>query len=136
MIRQHNDHFLPNDTSLNLDDFLNSYRETISYLSIVHVVDLIKNHEFDISYQISAFIEHASQDFSCHYQAARFWVDLNIPGEYTHSWRRKSSFEITEFLIRECFYRRSIYCSVRADECKNHKRISIKTWSYVWQLRL
>jgi hypothetical protein len=44
---------------------------------------LVKDHKFDIANQIGALVQHASQDFSRHHQAARLGIDLHIPCEYS-----------------------------------------------------
>lgn len=37
-----------------------------AYLGIVDIMHFIEYHELDISYQISPFVEHASQNFRRH----------------------------------------------------------------------
>lgn len=60
------------------------YTELSSHLGIVYIVNLVENDKFDITNQISAFVEHASKNFCRHDQTVRFWIDLNVAGKYAH----------------------------------------------------
>ena len=60
---------------------------------------LVKYDELDVTNQISAFVEHTSQNFRCHDQTVCLRIDLYVARQYTHRIRRKSLLEITELLI-------------------------------------
>jgi hypothetical protein len=83
----------------------------IPYLGIVNVVNFIKHHKFHITNQISALVQHASQDFCCQNQAASFGVHLNIPREDSNGLGVKGLSEIAKFLIRQGLDRGSVYAS-------------------------
>lgn len=68
-------------------------------------MDLIENHEFNISDEISAFIQHTSKNFSGHDKTASFRVDLDISCQNSNRRRGESLLEISEFLVREGFDR-------------------------------
>lgn len=50
-----------------------------AHLSIVNVVNLVKNYEFHVPDKISAFVEHAPQNLSRHNETAGLWINLDIP---------------------------------------------------------
>jgi hypothetical protein len=81
-------------------------------------MDLVKDDEFDISNQISSRVEHTPQNLSCHLSLSWFckkykeWaydqtttlgVDLHITSQNTDRRRIEGRFEISKFLIGECF---------------------------------
>ncbi len=74
----------------------------MTYLCVIDVVNFIEDNKFYVSYQIGSFVKHASQNFSRHYEATSFRVDLNVPCQDTNRLRRESLFEISEFLVRKC----------------------------------
>lgn len=41
-------------------------------------MNLIENHEFYVSNQVSPLVEHAPENFRRHNKAGCFWVDLDI----------------------------------------------------------
>lgn len=45
--------------------------EDATYLGIIHVVDLVKDHELNVSNEISSLVEHASKDFGRHLESER-----------------------------------------------------------------
>lgn len=61
-----------------------------AYLCIVDVVDFIKDHKFDISYQIGTFVEHTSQDLGRHLPRQLLLHDQDhYPGSRSSSFLRR-----------------------------------------------
>ena len=83
MLREHNDDFLPDDTSL----------------EVIDIVDLVKYDELDVSDKIRSPVEHTSQNLGGHNQTARLGVDLNIAGQNADLVKFLS--EISELLVTE-----------------------------------
>jgi hypothetical protein len=83
VLRQHNDDFLPDDTTLR----------------IVHVMHFIEDNEFDVSDQIGTTVEHASKNFRCHDQTACLRSDLNVTSQDTDIVELVA--EVSELLIAQ-----------------------------------
>jgi hypothetical protein len=62
-------------------------------------MDFVKYDELDVTNQISAFVQHTSQNFRCHDQTIGLRIDLYVASQDTHRIRRKSLLEIPELLI-------------------------------------
>jgi hypothetical protein len=71
-------------------------------------MNLVENDKLNVSYEIGSLVQHTPQDLGCHDKATRLGVDLNITREDAHAGGRKCGFEVAEFLIRECLYRRRV----------------------------
>ncbi len=91
-------------------------------------MDLIKNHELDVTDKIRTLVQHASQNLGSHLpnehqvngdfespilQATHdktrpFCIDLNVSCQNPNVTRLKRRLEISEFLVAERFYRRGI----------------------------
>jgi len=99
--------------------FVPSRQKTKAHLRIIDIVDFVKDDEFNISNQISSFIEHTSQNLGrhlpisfdkkkrkdAHNQTTTLGVDLHISSQNTDRRRIESSFEVSEFLIGKSFNR-------------------------------
>ena len=113
MIREHNDHLLPDNASLGMGAisllFLHQ-RRIVTHLCIIDVVYFIKDDKFDISNEICAFVKHTPQNFRRHDQTGGLRVDLYITCQNTNSGgggrgTREGRFEVAEFLVRQGFDR-------------------------------
>ena len=92
MVGKHDDHFFPNNTTVD----------------IVHVMNLVENHKFDISYQVGSSIQHGPKNLGCHNQTIRIGIDLNITSNETNIDIFERFFEVTKLLIRQCFDGRGV----------------------------
>ena len=113
MVREHNDHFLPDDASLGNESYqppFSHQRRIITHLGIIDVVYFIKDDKLDISDEICAFVKHTPQNFRGHDQTWGLRVNLYIACQNSNSGRggrgaREGRFEVAEFLVRESFDR-------------------------------
>lgn len=54
------------------------------HLSIVYVVNFVKNDKLDVSNEISSLVQHTPKDFRGHNKAIRLWIYLDIACKYAH----------------------------------------------------
>ena len=80
MSRKHDDHLLPDNTSL----------------SIVDVVHLIEDHPFDIADEVRTAIQHRSQNLGGHYETGRVRLNADISRQEADI---KLLAKIPEFLV-------------------------------------
>ena len=88
MIREHNDHFLPDNAPLGKENYQPpfSYQQRIiTHLGIIDVVHFIKDDKLDISDEISTFVKHTPQNLRRHDQTGRLRVNLYIACQNTDS---------------------------------------------------
>mmetsp|Transcript_5569 Transcript_5569/g.17068 ORF Transcript_5569/g.17068 Transcript_5569/m.17068 type:complete len:372 (+) Transcript_5569:2318-3433(+) len=91
MIRQHDDHLLPDHASLRVTD----------------VVYLVEDHPFYVSNQICPLIEHRTKDLGCHNQAGTLLVNLNVTSNQTHI--TKCLLKVPILLVTQRFDWRGVY---------------------------
>ena len=54
---------------------------TRAHLCIIDIVNFVEYDEFYISNQICSFVQHTTENFSCHHEARSFRIYLHISGE-------------------------------------------------------
>lgn len=84
MVRQHDDHFFPDDAPLmstDSNEALPNGPMEQTYLCVINIMHLVEDDELHITNQICALVQHAAQNFGCHNKTVGFWVDLDISGE-------------------------------------------------------
>jgi hypothetical protein len=62
-------------------------------------MNLVENHELDVSNEIGALVKHAPENLGCHDQTIRLGVDLDISSKNPNRGRPEGLLEIPEFLV-------------------------------------
>ena len=75
--------------------------KTFTCLSIIDIMNLVENDEFNISDEIRTLVEHASENFRGHNQTVRLGVDLDISSQDPNGVRTEGLLEVPEFLVRK-----------------------------------
>ena len=78
---------------------------TFTCLRVVDIMDLIENHELDVSDEVRTFVKHAPQNLRGHDQAIRFRVDLDISSQDPDGVRTEGQLKVPKFLVRKCLDR-------------------------------
>lgn len=78
--------------------------KTGSYLGIIDIVHLVKNHELHIPNKICTLVKHTPQNLCRHDKTVRFRIDLHVTRKDAHRAGRERLFEVSKLLVRKGFY--------------------------------